>query len=137
LLDETGKVLRVWSLKTKTGSWEEAYDRITKEVTEQRFDRVVVESVVWYGRRKGLYDLNKLVGALWSYFKARVGDDRLALVVPGSKPKLNKALKHKAKNDHEADAISLAMFGIKRKWGKKREERIPARTRFRTRLPSN
>src|ERR1043165_4698654 len=82
VLDESGKL--VWgprSGRTRSGDWREAYNRILADIDGVRWNRAVIESVGWYGARKGMYALNRLVGALW----ARLGGDTVILVMPSAK----------------------------------------------------
>lgn len=102
--------------KSKTSDWKAMADLIFDVIDEYRPDILVVEDIVWYGARRGMYDLSKLVGAVWSY-SMRSGI-KTYLVAPRFKPKLtNKELKAPAKSEHELDAIALALWGY-RYWKK-------------------
>lgn len=132
MLDGDGKVLKVWSIRTRSGDWREAFWDVQREVEKARnaqtFDRVVIENVGWYGSRKGIYNLNKLIGALWAWLV--LADREVILVMPSEKIKLNKTNRRKVKNEHEADAISLGLTGIKRKWAKPKEKKVDVRTQY-------
>lgn len=128
VLDHDGKL--VWgprSGRTKSGDWREAFSRVLADLDNVRFNRVVIESVGWYGSRKGMYALNRLVGALW----ARLGPDITTLVMPNAKIKVPSALRKKAKNEHEADAIALALAGISQLSQQKNSKKKSAATRTR------
>jgi Holliday junction resolvasome RuvABC endonuclease subunit len=118
ILDSDKKKPRCWSGRTKRGDWKEAFLDILAHIKEEKFDRVVIESVNWYGRRKGMYALNRLVGALYGYLYS-VGIVSL-LANPKDKVKLTAANRKLAKNEHEADAIALALYGINY-WNQKRK----------------
>ena len=109
----SNKVLFAKSIVTDTGDWREALHSIFNEApcpVEDEELLPVVESVVWYGRRRGMYELNRLVGALYASFELLYGECLLAN--PQDKIKLTKSLRGKAKNEHEEDAIALALYGI-------------------------
>lgn len=114
-VEDTNHVQKVWSFKTESGDWREAYFSVLKELKGVSFNRVVIENVGWYGNRKGMYALNRLVGALWGFVVAK--RKTVLLAMPKDKVKLNRSTRRLAKNEHEADAIALAFWG-NQQWSK-------------------
>lgn len=121
ILDAQGTVLEVWSIRTRSGDWREAFWDILDEIASKRFDRVVVEGVGWYGSRKGMYALNKLVGALWAKFS--LDGKSVEIVMPSEKIRLNKKNRSLVRDEHQSDAVSLALVGIKKRWSKRNASR--------------
>jgi Holliday junction resolvasome RuvABC endonuclease subunit len=124
VIDEKGTLQ--WgplSGRTKSGDWRESYHDIVRAVSDLEYERVVIESVGWYGSRKGMYALNRLVGALWARFLDLPAQP--LLVMPTEKVRLTKAQRGWADNEHEADAIALALRGIKEWCESKKSEETP------------
>ncbi len=111
------------TIKTKRGDWRDTYINVTGELEQLSFDGAVIESVGWYGPRKGMFELNRLVGAIWAYLISRT--ERTLVVMPNQKPSLAAKYTNRGCGEHEKDAICLASLGQKT-W------RVPTKSRTNT-----
>lgn len=111
---EDGVVKKFKTITTKSGDWREAFQLViaeTKKLGEANL--YVIESVSWFGARRGMYALNRLVGALWVWCTGGEGYGEVLLVQPKDKVKITAKYKKGTKTEHERDAIALALVGFK------------------------
>ena len=127
LVDTSKRVRRAFSVFNKRGDWYDMASIVGPTIELMKFDRAVLESVGYYGPRKGMYQLNRLVGAIWYSLFGLLDPTDIQLMMPNQKVKLTKTQESYAASEHSKDAISLAIAGIN--YWKTKETQTPNATR--------